>query len=223
MGIITMGVPEDATLFIKHNFNCDVFVETGTYLGNTAIWAAGNFKKVYTIEFSKSLFESTSKEHAHIENIDFCFGDTRTVLGEILVKNHGQNLIFWLDAHWSAGSTYGENDQCPIIDELHVLNTFDGDCFILIDDARLFMAPPPLPHNLAQYPDLKQLISKLAEKERFIAIYDDVIFAVPAKYKPNFQQFFQSKVTSDLHIDDVLKPVPLTKKIVQKIKKKLFS
>ncbi|MDB5150055.1 MAG: hypothetical protein JWQ57_4075, partial [Mucilaginibacter sp.] len=110
----------------------------------------------------------------------------------------------------------------PLIDELDLLNTFSGDCFILIDDARLFLAPPPLPHNLAQYPDIKQLINKLSEKERFIAIHNDVIFAVPAKYKPNFQQFLQSKVTNALYKDDVKASVSVSKKIIQKIKKKLF-
>lgn len=220
MGRITMGVPKDITLFFKNNFNCTVFIETGTYMGITALWAAEHFEKVYTIEFSGEIFEATSKKYAHINNIDFCFGDTRNVLEEIVPKNEDKNPVFWLDAHWSSGNTYGENDQCPLIDELNILNKSNKDMFILIDDARLFLSPPPLPHSLAQYPDILEIVKKLSEKERFVAIYNDVIFAIPSKYKMMFSELLQSKANDDLirEVSDSVK-TPVLKKIVQKVRR----
>jgi predicted RNA methylase len=98
MGIVRMGIPEKLTLFLKEIFHSDFFIETGTYYGSTTVWAAAYFDEVHTIEFSRKLFDETSRKLSDIKNIDFHFGDTRVILSEILDSaNSREKIILWLD------------------------------------------------------------------------------------------------------------------------------
>ncbi|MGB7597602.1 MAG: hypothetical protein WBM09_08555 [Gallionella sp.] len=98
--------------------------------------------------------------------------------------------IFWLDAHWCGGASYGEQDECPIIEEIRIINGSAYPHCILIDDARLFMEPPPYPHDITSWPDIATLLDVLNEKnERYIVIRDDVIIAVPETAKAIVQEY----------------------------------
>jgi len=219
-----MGIPEEVTLFLKENFKSDVFIETGTYYGGTTLWASKYFKKVHTIEFSEQIYEITSKKYAHVDNIDFHFGDTRILLPEILTGlNKDAKVILWLDAHWSSGETYGENDNCPLIKELEILIQNKCNACILIDDARLFLAPPPLPNNYSQYPGIQDIV-KLYGDDTFITVYEDVIIIIPSSLKTLFQQYLQSRATADWHkFSESQKATPnnTIKKALGKVARKL--
>ena len=192
-----MGIPEEVTLFLKENFKSDVFIETGTYYGNTTMWASKHFEKVHTIEFSEQIYQVTSKKYAHVDNINFHFGDTRILLAEILKGlENSSKVILWLDAHWSSGETYGENDNCPLIKELEIIIQSKRNACILIDDARLFLAPPPLPNNYHQYPGIQDIV-KLYGDDTFITVYEDVIIIIPSSLKSSFQEYLQSRTTAD--------------------------
>ena len=52
MGIVRAGIPEELTLYLKGKYSINTFVETGTYLGHTAQWAAQHFE-THTIEMSE--------------------------------------------------------------------------------------------------------------------------------------------------------------------------
>ena len=193
MGIVRMGVPEDIVTFIKNQFNISSFIETGTFKGETAAWATNFFNIIHTIEFSKKIFINTKNNYSHISNINFLFGDSRKILKDILPES--SQSIIWLDAHWCASGSYGETDQCPLIEEINLINSFDKDHFILIDDARLFLAPPPLPNSTKYYPDITELIIKLNNGKRKIYVFEDVIIAVPEFAAKTFQPFMQNKTT----------------------------
>lgn len=85
-----------------------------------------------------------------------------------------------MDGHWSGGETAGEHDECPLLDELVCLSSRTED-IILIDDARLFLCAPPLPHNPSQWPTICDIVDVLSTsaKKPFIQIVDDVIFITP--------------------------------------------
>jgi hypothetical protein len=92
--------------------------------------------------------------------------------------------------------SYGENDQCPLLDELDILNQSDFEHCILIDDARLFLAPPPFPNSASYYPDIEQLILKLSGKNKvYITILDDVLISVPILIKDKLLPYLQQKTT----------------------------
>ncbi|MDZ4816963.1 MAG: hypothetical protein SGI71_11935 [Verrucomicrobiota bacterium] len=184
MGWVRMGIPEELALELASTFQIKNLIETGTYYGGTTEWASHHFKSVHTIEFSKTIFEATSAKLKHLTNIRFRFGDSRAVLKEIQSEISGPSL-FWLDAHWCSGDTYGKEDQCPLLEELRIINEQFPESYILIDDARLFIAAPPENHIGAQWPDLSSLMITLcaAKEPRHVAIFEDVLIAVPLAAK----------------------------------------
>ncbi len=181
MGMINFGVPEKIALQLAQTQACDVFIETGTYRGDTARWAANFFAEVHTIENSPELYaqygsvlEENPRIHAHC-------GDSRQILPELLKGLGQKRALYWLDSHWFGGDTGGgENDQCPLLAELACLAERPQDV-ILIDDARLFLAAPPMPHNPALWPTILEVMKALPKSSRdpFVQIVDDVIFVVP--------------------------------------------
>lgn len=176
MGAVRMGVPRDYVIAAQQRFGLTRFVETGTFHGATARWAAEHFPAVVTIEAAPALHERARRKSSTFRNIDFRLGDSRAHL-RALVADPAPTL-YWLDAHWSGGDTAGAADQCPVADEIAIVAARD-DAFILVDDARLFLAPPPAPHDLAQWPTIDQLVAALQNGRRHIAVFEDVIYAVP--------------------------------------------
>lgn len=189
MGISRMGPPEGFILQIKRVLGANCFIETGTFRGNTAKWASKHFDNVITIENSREIYKETTERLSDIRNIDFRFGHTIEQLG-VIVPTLDSAGIFWLDAHWCGGASYGEQDECPIIGEIQIINSSDYSHCILIDDARLFMEPPPKPHNINSWPDITALLEVLNDKNgRYIIIRDDVIIVAPESAKTVAQEY----------------------------------
>jgi hypothetical protein len=192
MGSVRMGVPTQLVLAIREQFKTDCFVETGTFQGATAVWAGKNFPTVVTIEASGQLHAQAVANFSHLKNIRFLLGNSPAVLRQI-VPTLPPRTIFWLDAHWSGGATAGEENECPLLDEIRAI---DGtEAFMLIDDARLFLAPPPLPHKAEQWPDLASVLAALREKQpsRYIVVSEDVIIAVPAAAREFLIQYCRQR------------------------------
>lgn len=152
MGNVTFGVPEDLAIDLKNALHANVFVETGTYKGNTAIWASRNFLKVYTIEFDKDRYQKTFirlSNMIHTSNVRMLQGNSKEKLKEVLDKIN-EPVIFWLDAHGlgKLEETTTLEDEIPLMQELETIVDWQArteqSCAILIDDARLFLNPPPI-------------------------------------------------------------------------------
>jgi hypothetical protein len=195
MGSVNFGIPKELVLFIKDEFQIANFVETGTFEGNTTVWASEHFQKCVTIENSKPVYERTIANHGHIAKIQFLFGNSATELKPVIEKLNG-NSLFWLDGHWSGWDTYGEEDQCPILKELEQVGTRPSD-FLLIDDARLFLAPPALPNRADQWPTVDEVISAIHKfnPEHYITVYEDVIVAAPVASKSKLMDYMQKENT----------------------------
>jgi hypothetical protein len=180
MGIVTLGIPQQIAIELARLNGSTVFVETGTFHGSTARWASNHFEIVHTVERSESLYNLHSNELAQIKGVTPHLGDSRDILPQIVRDIYGQRAVYWLDGHWSGGETAGEYDESPLLDELGCLSSRTED-IILIDDARLFLCAPPLPHNPSQWPTISDILNVLpaAAKKPFVQIVDDVIFIVP--------------------------------------------
>ncbi len=193
MGIINFGVPEKETEYLKKIMKLDVFVEGGTFRGGTAKNMSDKFRKVYTIEKSDVMFDIAKENLKDISNITMLKGDTREHLREIL--DHNDNILFWLDAHWSGGDTYGEEDEYPLLEELEIIFDYSNkNQVILIDDARLFLSPPPYPHKFQNWQSMKDIFSILPDNWSFIE-YEDVIYLYPLKIEDDFKGFMQDIIT----------------------------
>jgi hypothetical protein len=90
--------------------------------------------------------------------------------------------------------TAGQEDECPILDELSLIFAQGLNSFaILIDDARLFTAPPPRPHDSKQWPRIDEIAKKLPNGLAMY-IYDDVIYILPNHVVDSFSNFLQDLV-----------------------------
>ena len=184
MGDTTFGIPMDLAMAlvqaapVRH----PRFVETGTYMGGTAGWAAGNFRQVHTIEISPVLFERARATFANAPNVKPHLGDSGDILPRILLEENVPT-VFWLDGHWCGGESGGQASECPLLRELEIVNTLaHPDSILLIDDSRLFLAPPPRPHDRMKWPDIGEIAACLhqARHPRRVRIVNDVIVCVPA-------------------------------------------
>lgn len=120
--------------------NGDVFVETGTYLGETVdmLLSFDKYKKIYTIELNTGLYNDASKKYENERRVECIFGDSADALKDI-VSNLKKPATFWLDAHASGSLEGGKSGGSPVLDELHIIASSPiKDHTIIIDDCRLF-------------------------------------------------------------------------------------
>ena len=149
-----------------------------------------------TVEKSGVMFDIAKENLKGMSNITMLKGDTREHLKNILEEN--DNIMFWLDAHWSGGDTYGEEDECPLIEELEIIFDYPKNYVILIDDARLFLAPPPYPHNYKNWQSIKDILESIPMNWEFIE-YEDVIYLYPNHMEDKLKQHIQKDVTFKLN------------------------
>jgi len=117
----------------------DVFVESGTYLGDSVPVALRVFPSVHTIEISSDLWEAARNRFAHDSRVTCHCGNSPNVLATLLPSLVQTPTVFWLDAHWSKGQTAFHSVHVPLLDELQVIcDTAQGPCLVIIDDVRLF-------------------------------------------------------------------------------------
>lgn len=121
------------------------FVESGTNNGLTIFSMEQFFQTLYTIEIDKALYDSTKAKY-HGNKITFLLGDSTKVLPTILPKIG--DAIFFLDGHWSSCNTGRGDKDCPLLEEMALINSmFAGNSIVIIDDCRLFGKGPASGHN----------------------------------------------------------------------------
>lgn len=195
----TAGPPKELMLALRSKFGISDFVETGTFRGDTAAWASHHFDRVVTVEFSQVLFDAARRRlAAEAPKVEVMFGHSVNVLKE-MAPRLGHRTLFWLDSHWSGGQTFGSEQECPLIAEIQCLDRAPEAPFLLIDDARLFLAPPPRPHRREQWPDLLQVAAALSVSRHryFVAVFGDVILAVPEQAKDFVATYLQDVATRE--------------------------
>lgn len=173
-----MRMPSPPPHFIKlriiknyaKKFAINVFIETGTYRGDTTMSLGNIFNEIYSIELDKSLFEKARNKFATYPHVHIFQGDSSKVLPSILSRID-KPALFWLDGHYSGGITSKGDLNTPILNELKlILNHKIKNHVILIDDARCFVGKDDYP-NLNR---LKQYIFKKNKKYKF-KVENDII------------------------------------------------
>lgn len=114
-----------------------IFIETGTYEGNTILSMEPFFTKLYTIEYSEKYY-NISKSKYNNNKIGFILGDS-SIIFESLLPTIKDKCIFFLDGHWSSSDTGRSSKDCPLLEEItHINNLYKHEAIIIIDDYRLF-------------------------------------------------------------------------------------
>lgn len=137
--------------YLKQYKKGDIFIETGTYRGDTVYIALeADFDRIYSCEIYKGLFDAAVelfKENSKViikemESPEFI----KYVLQNIALDDKVGYPIthlpctFWLDAHASGPLGGGSSVGTPLLDELKAIRDFSNnkEHTILIDDKRLF-------------------------------------------------------------------------------------
>jgi hypothetical protein len=117
----------------------EVFVECGTYRGDSVVAARKVFPTVHTIEISHELWEAAKQRFAADSGVTCHHGNSPDVLATLMPQFGRVPTVVWLDAHWSKGNTSFHSVHVPLLQELRVLcEKAEGPCLLLIDDVRLF-------------------------------------------------------------------------------------
>jgi hypothetical protein len=131
-----MTIP--AKVVNKYSSKSNVFVETGTHIGNTVEAArVAGFEKIYTIELSNKFYQDAKTRFAKYSNIKCILGDSSIKLKEVL-NELDEPAVFWLDGHWSMGDTARGDKDVPLYEELSAISKHHiKNHIIMIDDTRL--------------------------------------------------------------------------------------
>jgi hypothetical protein len=138
-------VKQEIILDHATKFNCKVFIETGTYLGDTVFSQKNNFDRIISIELAKKLYTWATTRFKNDSQIEIFNGNSGDLLHEIMPKISSRTLL-WLDGHFSGGITARGKTESPIFNELDAV--FENNALqhiILIDDARLFIGKRDYP------------------------------------------------------------------------------
>jgi len=173
MGAIHKGVSPDLAEYMRDEYNLNTFVETGTYVGRTALWASSRFKMVYTIESDSDIYFRAQKVLGGIRNVKLFMGLSQDMLPIVMNMFTGLALV-WLDAHWSKDLGYEKFPEviCPVLQEIEAFSKDPRRHVILIDDLRLFSGK----HG---WPTVTQLEEQLKKAGKEVSYEEDVIVAVP--------------------------------------------
>ncbi len=154
-----------------HKFQ--IFVETGTYLGDMVEAQKERFKKVISIELGKDLYEKAVLRFKNDPQVTLLQGDSGLLLKEV-VAGINEPALFWLDGHFSAGITAKSDKNTPIVEELKTIFSSPFDHGILIDDARHFTGKD-------DYPSIDEvaLLVKEYSPTRKVEVADDIIRIMP--------------------------------------------
>ena len=129
----------------------DVWVETGTYRGDTTAFLARTAAHVHSIEPGPELAEAARWRFRGNSRVTIHQGLSEDRLPGLLETLEGP-VSFWLDGHFSAGITFQGPTDTPIREELAVIAQHLrrlGRVKVLVDDVRCFDPSNPV---LASYP-----------------------------------------------------------------------
>ncbi len=180
MGTIDLRLAAD----LRDQVGVQRAIETGTYRGGTARALASVFASVITIELSRPLHERAVTRLRDVPQVRAMHGHSSEVLHG-LVRSDIPTLYF-LDGHWSGGSTEGADDECPVLDELAAIAAGHRDDCLVIDDARLFTSTPPPPHDPTHWPTIVEVFDAIRSQrpDHVVTLLSDQVIAVPQRAKP---------------------------------------
>ena len=143
----SLDYPVIKTVLEKYPFTkFPIFIESGTYKGQTILLMEPHFEKLYTIELSTVLHEACKKAYkdSKTRKITFLQGESHNVF-KTLLPTINSPTIFFLDGHWSCNDTALGSKPVPLLEELQEINSkFNHEAIIIIDDYRLFDGKDPV-------------------------------------------------------------------------------
>ena len=165
-------------ILMNNNLKDSLWIETGTYYGETTKLLSKISKKTISIEADKNLFETSNKILKNFKNVEILNGKSEDLLDKVISKNlNFQNVCIYLDAHLCQDhlkntKTFGNEDTAtPILNELEIVSKYVSSfekIVVLIDDIRLFKG------KFQNYPDKNTLVNWCKENNFLWEIEQDI-------------------------------------------------
>lgn len=120
--------------------NGKIFVETGTYHGDTVKLALEfGYDQIHSVELNDELYTKAVEMFKDNSKVKIWHGDSAEMLTEIIKEIGNEPATFWLDAHASGDLVGGKSGGTPVVDELKAIGeSLCKEHSIFIDDRRLF-------------------------------------------------------------------------------------
>lgn len=162
-----------ATL-LRHYIPGSTWIESGTYLAETTSAMAQVAPRVYSIEPKPEFVLQARASLAASTHVEIIQGLSEIELPALLSRIDAPAVSFWLDGHWSEGNTFLGPKECPLHDELAVIDALLPrlrEVSIAIDDVRCFT------QQEAGYPELDFLVHWAGERGLRWIIEHDIFIA----------------------------------------------
>ncbi len=142
-----------------------ILVETGTNLGDMVYAMRKSFSAIHSIELSEELYEQALRRFRKWGHVALVHGDSGVVLHG-LVRKLEAPALFWLDGHYSGGTTALGDDVTPVLKELDAVLGMSHPHVVAIDDARLFGTD-------VGYPTMDELVGFVRSKNENLQVHID--------------------------------------------------
>lgn len=187
MGAVSFSIDAGLVVALKSALPLEVFVETGTWEGDSVERVRDLFREIRSVEVSRPIYEGARQRFAGLEHVELSCCSSVEALTRWIPELRTRSVLYFLDAHWCAGAetatTATMTSQCPLLEELHAIGTLNDESVIIIDDARLFLAPPPAPHDDSHWADLISVLHALragSATHRLMVLNDTLVWFPPA-------------------------------------------
>jgi hypothetical protein len=163
--------PSNVKRTFLSNRKCQLWIESGTYHGDTTHILSSTAEIVVTFEPDRALYEKAFLRFQDT-NIHVIHGKSEDWLEDIIDSHLSQqrNVInFYLDGHYSGNGTYFGTGESPIVKELEVIEKFLpqlNESQIYIDDFRSFEDHFPILQSLDSTYPTKNYLVNFAKKNR---------------------------------------------------------
>jgi hypothetical protein len=151
-----------------------IWVETGTYLGETTKLLARWSGAVYSLEPADMLYKRAARLFASQKHVSIINAPSEEAFPTLLPSLKGP-VNFWLDGHFSAGPTFQGEVDTPIMAELDSISqhkaVLEPVC-IMIDDIRCFSSSLP---EYSNYPSLDMLVDWARQQDMEWHIEQDIM------------------------------------------------
>lgn len=149
-----------------------VFVETGTYYGDTVAAIKDMYANVISIEVDETFYKKACARFADDKNVRIAHGDCAREMPAILATLQ-EPAVFWLDGHYSGGETGKGEVEDPILISLNQIAAHPvRDHVIFVDDARTFDGREGRPDISDVFNCIKKIDSRY-----IIRVQNDIIVA----------------------------------------------
>jgi hypothetical protein len=204
MGAISFNLDLKLLHELRRHLPFTTFVETGTFRGETLETVQTLFDECLSVELSGEHYQAARQRFSTVENVRLWHGDSANFLCENRALYEDKSTLFWLDAHWCVGGDRNEKSQCPLLQELAAIQTLNSQSALLIDDARLFLAPPPKPHEISDWPSFDSILEQLhrLSQNHTVICFNDVILFVPQAVQSGLRMFLYENAVDLLDLCD---------------------